>query len=105
MWGKALVASFMNGRTFNEKVYSRMARLREEKRGFPSQPRLGGAGANDAGAIAPGGGGVRPLAGRLPCRYLHSAFSMISLEDFHHAEELVKALAERIALSPPEIRI
>lgn len=103
--GKGPVVSFMDRRTIYDKAYYRMALHLAEEKGIPCQPKLGVAGGNDAGAIAPSGEGVRTIAVSLPCRYLHSAFSMISSEDFHHAEELVKALAERIALSPPEIRI
>lgn len=103
--GKGPVVSFMDRRTIYDKIYYRMAMDAAEEKGIPCQPKLGVAGGNDAGAIAPSGEGVRTIAVSLPCRYLHSAFSMISEEDFHHGEELVLALAERIAMAPPETHI
>ena len=41
--------------------------------------------------------GVRTVAVSLPCRYLHSAVSLISQKDFHEAETLIERLAEKIA--------
>ena len=99
------MVSFMDGRTLYDRPLYELIRSLADQEGIPNQTKTLVTGGNDAGAIAPSGEGVRTIAVSLPCRYLHSAFSMISSEDFHHAEELVKALAERIALSPPEIRI
>ena len=100
--GAGPVISFMDRRTIYDKEYYTAAFEVAEACGIPCQTKEGVAGGNDAGAVAPSGTGVRTLAVSLPCRYLHSAFSLISQEDFHNGERLVKVLAERIAGSSPE---
>ena len=99
--GKGPVVSFMDRRTIYCREYYETAFALAEKLGIPSQTKEGVAGGNDAGAVAPAGTGVRTIAVSLPCRYLHSAFSLIAQEDFENAEKLVKALAEQIAGSDP----
>ena len=64
---------------------------------IPVQRDIMRAGGTDAGAIHVSRGGVRTVAVSLPCRYLHSAVSLISQKDFHEAETLIERLAEKIA--------
>lgn len=49
------------------------------------------AGGNDAGAIHVRGKGVPTLVLSLPCRYLHSPLTIISLNDYRNALALVRA--------------
>ena len=77
-------------------IRGRQIKLAAEK-GIPCQVKEAVAGGNDAGAIHVSRGGVRTAAVSLACRYLHSPVGMIAEEDFHHAEELVEAMAMAIA--------
>lgn len=91
------VLSFMDRSTIYDKKYYQLAFRAAEERGIRCQAKRAVAGGNDAGAIHVSRGGVRTLAVSLPCRYLHSAYSMISIEDLTSVERLVRELACRIA--------
>ena len=90
--GAGPVISFMDRRTIYDRAYYQMA-----FDGVSCQTKQAVAGGNDAGAIHVARGGVRTVAVSLPCRYLHSAVSIISQKDFHEAETLIERLAEKIA--------
>lgn len=55
------------------------------------------AGGNDAGSIHLTGGGVPTVSISLPCRYLHTPYSLISLSDMKEAVRLVRAFLHRVA--------
>ena len=95
--GKGPVVSFMDRSTIYDKGYYRLAFDTAKELGIPCQTKTTVAGGNDAGAIHVSRGGVRCAAVSLPCRYLHSAVSMISKEDYEHALMLVRALSRKIA--------
>ncbi|WP_444658793.1 M42 family metallopeptidase [Caproiciproducens sp. R2] len=95
--GGGAVISFMDKRTIYDKEYYQLAFQAAKKAGVSCQPKRAVAGGNDAGAIHVSRGGVRTIAVSLPCRYLHSAVSLISQEDFISAQKLVCELADRIA--------
>lgn len=97
--GQGPVLSFMDRHTIYDRAYYKMAFEVAKENGIPCQSKRGVAGGNDAGAIHVSRSGVRTVAVSLPCRYLHSAFSMIAQEDFHNTERLVLKLAEKIAAS------
>lgn len=74
-----------------------------EAEGIPHQfrsPQF--AGGTDAGAIHKSGAGVPTLGVSLPCRYLHSPHSLISLTDFDHAVLLVRTALMRLTPSALE---
>lgn len=99
--GKGPVLSFMDRRTIYDREYYRMAFDAAEETGVNCQAKQAVAGGNDAGAIHVSREGVRTVAVSLPCRYLHSAVSLISQQDFHDAETLIARLAEKIAGAEP----
>ena len=95
--GSGPVLSFMDRRTIYDRAYYQMAFDAAKETGVSCQAKQAVAGGNDAGAIHVSRGGVRTVAVSLPCRYLHSAVSLISQKDFHEAETLIERLAEKIA--------
>jgi putative aminopeptidase FrvX len=63
-----------------------------EKEGIPHQfrsPQF--AGGTDAGAIQVSGAGVATIGISVPCRYLHSPYLIMNLDDFQNAVKLVRA--------------
>lgn len=95
--GKGPVLSFMDRRTIYDKPYFDLAMRTAQEQGIPCQVKQAVAGGNDAGAIHTVRGGVRTIAVSVACRYLHGPASLIAEQDFHDTEQLVKALAVRIA--------
>lgn len=74
-----------------------------ESEGIPHQfrsPQF--AGGTDAGVIHKSGAGVPTLGVSLPCRYLHSPYSIISLTDFDHTVQLVRTALMRLTPSALE---
>jgi endoglucanase len=54
------------------------------------------AGGTDAGSIHLSGAGVPAISIAVPCRYLHGPHSLISLDDYHHTIQLVRAALTNI---------
>lgn len=99
--GEGAVISFMDRHTIYDKEYYRMAFSAAETAGVKCQSKRAVAGGNDAGAIHVSRSGVRTVAVSLPCRYLHSAVSMISQQDYEAARKLIPVLAAQIAGEQP----
>jgi putative aminopeptidase FrvX len=57
------------------------------------QPMVGG---TDAGRIHLSRGGVPTVVLAIPCRYLHSPVSLLSLSDYENTLKLAKATLARI---------
>ena len=95
--GAGPVVSFMDRSTIYDKEYYRLAFDTAKELGIPCQTKTTVAGGNDAGAIHVSREGVRCAAVSLPCRYLHSAVSMIAAQDYENALRLVRALARKMA--------
>jgi putative aminopeptidase FrvX len=95
--GEGAVISFMDRHTIYDREYYQMAFAAAKEAGVKCQAKQAVAGGNDAGAIHVSRGGVRTIAVSLPCRYLHSAVSMISQDDLNSAQKLIVELAGRIA--------
>ncbi len=91
--GKGAVISFMDRATVYDREYFKLALKSAEKARANVQIKEGVAGGNDSGAIHKSRGGVRTAAVSVPCRYLHSAYTMISLKDLEDTEKTVKSLA------------
>lgn len=68
-----------------------------EDEGIPYQWKQTTAGGNDAGSIHVAAGGIPTVSISLPCRYLHTPRSLLSLADMEQAVRLVRAFLERIA--------
>ncbi len=94
--GKGPVVSFMDRSTMYDKELYRLAFDIAAEEKLPCQTKTMIAGGNDAGAIHISGRGVRTIAVSLPCRYLHSASSVIETADLDSSYALVKKLAQRI---------
>lgn len=95
--GKGAVLSFMDRRTIYDKEYYQYAFEIARSQNIPCQVKQAVAGGNDAGAIHVSRGGVRTLAVSLPCRYLHSAVSLVSQKDLDSVEKIVSFLLEGIS--------
>ncbi|CAN5473689.1 M42 family metallopeptidase [soil metagenome] len=52
-------------------------------------------GGTDGGSIQRSRGGVRSASVSIPCRYIHSPFSVMRMSDFEHTVELTTAFARR----------
>ena len=76
------------------KLVKFLSRLAEDE-GVPYQLKVPPFGATDAGAIQQARGGA--LAGVLsvPCRYIHSPFSLMRLDDFENTVKLATAFVRR----------
>jgi endoglucanase len=54
-------------------------------------------GGTDGGAIQRSRAGVRSATVSIPCRYIHSPFSVMRMDDFEHTVSLTTAFARRAA--------
>jgi endoglucanase len=78
-------------------VSGRLVRFLEElaeEHSIPYQHKLPIYGGTDAGAIQTSKGGVLAGAVSVPCRYIHSPFSLLRLDDFEKTVELVTQFAK-----------
>lgn len=90
--GNGPVISFMDGRTVYDSELYKLARKTADKNDIKSQTKTAIAGGNDAGAVQTSGKGSRVLAISLPCRYIHSASSVVKKSDIDETRKLLKAL-------------
>lgn len=86
---KGPVVSFMDKGTIYDKDYFNLALNLSKEKGIKVQIKKAIAGGNDAGAIHTSREGVKTLAVSLPCRYLHTAIGMISMNDIVESEKLI----------------
>lgn len=68
-----------------------------QEEGIPYQWKQTTAGGNDGGSIHLTGGGIPTVSISLPCRYLHSPCSLLSLSDMEAAVRLLRAFLARVA--------
>lgn len=94
--GNGPVISFMDGRTVYDSELYKLARKTADKNGIKSQTKTAIAGGNDAGAVQTSGKGSRVLAISLPCRYIHSASSVVKKSDIDETRKLLKALLPQL---------
>lgn len=90
--GDGPVVSFMDGRTVYDSELYKLAHKTAEENHIKSQTKTAIAGGNDAGAIQTSGKGSRVIAVSLPCRYIHSASSVVKKSDIAETRNLLKAL-------------
>ncbi|MGI6031732.1 MAG: M42 family metallopeptidase [Eubacteriales bacterium] len=90
--GQGAVISVMDRSTIYSQEMVARAVDTAKAQGIPFQMKRSIAGGNDSGAIHRSGTGVKTLAISIPCRYLHSPSSVISLEDMNSVRELCAAL-------------
>lgn len=94
--GSGAVISVIDRSTIYDKEMYRIGMDAARQLGVKAQTKTMIAGGNDAGAIHCSRGGVRTMAVSLPCRYIHSAASLASVEDMDAVLSVVRASAERI---------
>ncbi len=94
--GNGPVVSFMDKRTIYDKELYKLAFDTAERNNIPVQTKTAVAGGNDAGAIQTSGRGSRVLAISLPCRYIHSASSVVKESDIENTRRLIKELLKVI---------
>lgn len=93
--GEGVVVSFMDRSTIYDKEMFKEAFKAAKDIGVKAQVKSAVAGGNDSGAIHTSRGGVRTLALSLPCRYIHSGLSLVSLSDMEDSLKLTKELISR----------
>lgn len=94
--GEGPVVSFMDGRTIYDKQLYALAMETACEYNIPCQTKTAIAGGNDAGVIQTSGSGCRVIAVSLPCRYIHSASSVVKKQDIDNARKLIKELLKKI---------
>lgn len=94
--GNGPVVSFMDGRTIYDKNLYNLAMSVAKDNGIKVQTKTAIAGGNDAGAIQTSGRGSRVMAISLPCRYIHSASSVVKADDINETRKLLKELLPRL---------
>lgn len=94
--GDGPVISFMDRSTIYDKELYNLAFSLAKKSNIPIQTKTAIAGGNDAGAIQTSGKGARVLAVSLPCRYIHSANSVVKATDIENTRLLLKELLTKI---------
>lgn len=94
--GNGPVVSFMDGRTIYDRDLYNLTMNLAKKNTIPVQTKTAIAGGNDSGAIQTSGRGCRVLALSLPCRYIHSASSVVKKDDIENTRKLIKILLENI---------
>lgn len=94
--GNGPVVSFMDGRTVYDKALYSLAFDTASENNIKIQTKTAIAGGNDAGAIQTSGKGSRVIAVSLPCRYIHSASSVVKKSDLEETRRLLKALLPKL---------
>ena len=84
-----------NERELLRSCYNTSLNLAKEN-GIKSQTKTAIAGGNDAGAIQTSGKGSCVLAISLPCRYIHSASSMVKISDIQETRNLITKLLPKL---------
>lgn len=94
--GKGPVISYMDRRTVYDRELYKLAFDTAKENSIPCQTKTAVAGGNDAGAIQTSGKGTRVMAVSLPCRYIHSAASVVKKEDIENTEKLIIKLLDKL---------
>lgn len=94
--GSGPVVSFMDGRTiYDKKLYDSAFKTAEDNN-IKIQTKTKIAGGNDAGAIQSAAGGCRVIAVSLPCRYIHSASSVVKISDIEETRKFLKVFINKL---------
>lgn len=94
--GEGAVVSFMDGRTLYDQELYRHIRAMADEKGIKTQTKTAVAGGNDAGAMQAAGRGAKVAAVSLPCRYIHSAGSVLCESDVEETRRLLCLLAHTL---------
>ena len=94
--GNGPVVSFMDRSTIYDRGLYDLAFSVANDNGIPIQSKTAVEGGNDAGAIQTAGNGARVIAISLPCRYIHSANSVVKKSDIENTRKLIKELLPKL---------
>jgi len=89
--GKGPAITFMDRSFIADRRLVDLLIAAAEENGIPWQFKRASAGGTDAGAIHLSREGVPSVTVSVPCRYIHAPVSTLSLNDFEHAVQLVRA--------------
>jgi putative aminopeptidase FrvX len=89
--GKGPAITLMDHSFIADRRLVRLLTDTAQAQGIPFQFKQPGVGGTDAGAIHLARAGVPAVAIAVPCRYIHSPVSILSLNDFDHLVTLMKA--------------
>lgn len=95
--GNGAVIPFMDRLTIYDKELFKLAMDIANESNIKVQTKQAISGGNDAGAIHVSREGIRTICISLPCRYLHSAVSMICKDDLESSRNLLFKLSSKIA--------
>lgn len=95
--GDGAVLSFMDcGTLYDKDLFDKSLALAKEN-GIKAQVKSFVAGGNNAAGIHQSRGGVRTVAVSVPCRYIHSASSVASVDDIKSVRDLTCVLINKMA--------
>ncbi|MGI5878396.1 MAG: M42 family metallopeptidase [Christensenellales bacterium] len=94
--GKGPAITPMERSAIADPALIRLIRSAAEQEGIPWQYREGNLGGTDAGPIQLAREGVPVAHIMIPCRYIHSGVSALSLQDFNNGRRLLRATLMRI---------
>lgn len=90
--GQGVAVSFMDGASIANRALFKRALEVGEKEGIAHQVKSSVSGGNDGGAIQRAREGVPVVVLSVPCRYIHSPSTVVSLKDVEAQFELCRAL-------------
>lgn len=96
--GDGAVISFMDGRTVYDRELYSLAMQTAADNDIKVQAKTAVSGGNDAGAVQTCGKGSKVIAISLPCRYIHSAASVVKKSDIDETRKLINALLPRLSV-------
>ena len=94
--GGGPVVPFMDRRTIYDKGLYRAAFEEAERLGIPCQTKTRIAGGNDAGSVSQTRDGAKTLAISIPCRYLHTPYTVAQVSDMEQSLQLAEAMLSRL---------
>jgi endoglucanase len=94
--GKGPAITIMDRSFIADRRLVRLLTATAEELGIPCQFKQPGVGGTDAGAIHQTRGGVPSVTVAVPCRYIHSPVSILSLDDFDNTVRLMRKALSRL---------
>ena len=94
--GDGAVVSFMDGRTIYDKNLYKLAFETAKENDIKCQTKSAVAGGNDSGVIHTSRNGVKTISISVPCRYIHTASSVVKKSDIDCVAKLTEKLLGRL---------
>lgn len=104
MVGKGPAITIMDNSAISDRRLRDQLLATAREIGIPWQHRAGSFGGTDAGRIQPARSGVPVVNINVPCRYIHSPVSVMSLNDYDNALKLLTAFLGGIQHQLEEVR-